>query len=35
MIRVAPQADDLQEFMERLRTVQPEIEWKVRREPVL
>jgi ABC-type polysaccharide/polyol phosphate transport system ATPase subunit len=32
-IRVAPRADDPQEFMERLRAVQPEIKWKVRREP--
>ena len=34
-IRVAPRADDPQEFMERTRAVQPEIEWKVRREPAL
>jgi ABC-2 type transport system ATP-binding protein/lipopolysaccharide transport system ATP-binding protein len=33
-IRVAARADDPQEFMERTRAVQPEIEWKVRREPV-
>jgi hypothetical protein len=33
-IRVAPRADDPQEFMERLRAVQPEIDWKVRREPL-
>jgi ABC-2 type transport system ATP-binding protein/lipopolysaccharide transport system ATP-binding protein len=33
-IRVAPRADDPQELMERLRAVQPEIEWKVRREPL-
>jgi ABC-2 type transport system ATP-binding protein/lipopolysaccharide transport system ATP-binding protein len=31
-IRVAPRADDPQEFMQRTRAVQPEIEWKVRRE---
>ena len=33
-IRVAPRADDPQRFMERTRAVHPEIEWKVRREPV-
>jgi hypothetical protein len=34
-IRVAPRADDPEEFMERTRAVQPEIKWRVRREPVL
>jgi hypothetical protein len=29
-IRIAPRADDPQELIDRLRTVQPEIEWKVR-----
>jgi ABC-type polysaccharide/polyol phosphate transport system ATPase subunit len=33
-IRIAPRADDPQEFMERRRAVQPEIAWKVRREPL-
>jgi ABC-type polysaccharide/polyol phosphate transport system ATPase subunit len=32
-IRVGPRPDDPQEFMERTRAVQPEIEWKVRRDP--
>jgi ABC-type polysaccharide/polyol phosphate transport system ATPase subunit len=31
-IRIAPRADDPQEFIERRRAVQPEIKWKVRRE---
>jgi ABC-type polysaccharide/polyol phosphate transport system ATPase subunit len=34
-IRVTPRADDPQMFMERTRAVQPEIEWKYRREPLL
>ncbi|MCH9728296.1 MAG: ATP-binding cassette domain-containing protein [Actinomycetia bacterium] len=34
-IRVAAREDDPQEFMERTRAVQPEIEWKARREPLL
>jgi hypothetical protein len=34
-IRVAPRADDPQEFMRRTRAVQPEIEWTVRRESQL
>ena len=33
-IRIAPRADDPQEFMERRRAVQPEIVWKIRREPL-
>jgi ABC-type polysaccharide/polyol phosphate transport system ATPase subunit len=33
-IRVAPRADDPQELIERTRAVQPEIDWKVRREPL-
>jgi ABC-type polysaccharide/polyol phosphate transport system ATPase subunit len=33
-IRVAPRADDPQEFIERPRAVQPEIDWKVRQEPL-
>lgn len=33
-IRVGPRPDDPQEFTERTRAVQPEIEWKVRREPL-
>jgi ABC-2 type transport system ATP-binding protein/lipopolysaccharide transport system ATP-binding protein len=33
--RVAPRPDDHQEFMERTRAIQPEIEWKTRREPLL
>jgi len=33
--RVGPRPDDPQEYMERTRAVQPEIEWKVRREPML
>lgn len=33
-IRVAPKPDDPQEVMERTRTVQPDIEWKVRHEPL-
>lgn len=32
-MRIAPRADDPEWFMERKRAVQPEIEWKVRREP--
>jgi ABC-2 type transport system ATP-binding protein/lipopolysaccharide transport system ATP-binding protein len=32
-IRVTPRAEDPQEFMERTRAVQPEVEWSVRREP--
>ncbi len=34
-IRVAAREDDPQEFIERTRAVQPEIEWKARREPLL
>ena len=34
-IRVAPRADDPREFAERNRAVQPEIDWKLRREPTL
>ena len=34
-IRIAPRADDPQEFMERPRAVQPEIEWKVRHDRLL
>jgi ABC-type polysaccharide/polyol phosphate transport system ATPase subunit len=33
-IRVGPRADDPQEFVERTRAVQPEIEWEVSREPL-
>jgi ABC-type polysaccharide/polyol phosphate transport system ATPase subunit len=33
-IRVGPRADDPQEFVERTRAVQPEIEWKLSREPL-
>jgi len=33
-IRIAPMADDPQHFMKRARTVQPEIEWTVRDEPL-
>jgi len=33
--RVSPQAEDPQEYMERTRAVQPEIEWNIRREPLL
>jgi len=32
-IHVGPRADDPQEFLARTRAVQPEIEWKVEREP--
>jgi ABC-type polysaccharide/polyol phosphate transport system ATPase subunit len=34
-IRVTARADDPQMFMERTRAVQPEIEWKYRRQPLL
>ena len=34
-IHIAPRPDDPQEFAERARVVQPDIEWKVRWEPIL
>jgi ABC-2 type transport system ATP-binding protein/lipopolysaccharide transport system ATP-binding protein len=34
-IHVGPRADDPQEFLARTRAVQPQIEWKVEREPML
>lgn len=33
-IRVGPRADDPQEFTERTRAVQPEIEWRIGRDPI-